>query len=89
MQGSQVKRQRRLFEEPLAVPTVRLPQEVQENLRQVLGSGCRRWPRRSKRRTTMNKITADHLARRACVYVRQSLVCSIDLLVTDWYKILS
>src|ERR1039457_4266494 len=35
-------------------------------------SGCRHWPRGSTRRTTMNKITADHLARRACVYVRQS-----------------
>src|SRR5438445_259845 len=35
-------------------------------------SGCEHWPRWSARRTSMNKITADHLARRACVYIRQS-----------------
>ena len=30
------RRQRKLFEEALAVPTVRLPMEVQEQLRQAL-----------------------------------------------------
>ncbi len=36
MQRRQAMRQRGLFEESPTVPTVRLPQEVQENLRQAL-----------------------------------------------------
>ena len=36
MQQSRAKRQRHLFEEPRAVPAVRLPLDVQEPLRQAL-----------------------------------------------------
>ncbi|MGI8743245.1 MAG: hypothetical protein ACR2NN_11875 [Bryobacteraceae bacterium] len=36
MPQSQARRQRQLFEEPAAVPAVRLPLDVQEQLRQVL-----------------------------------------------------
>jgi hypothetical protein len=36
MPQTRVRRQQQLFEEPPAVPAVRLPLEVQEQLRQVL-----------------------------------------------------
>ena len=36
MPQSRVRRQRQLFEEALAVPAVRLPLDVQEQLRQAL-----------------------------------------------------
>lgn len=36
MPQTRVKRQQQLFEEPPAVPAVRLPRDVQERLRQAL-----------------------------------------------------
>jgi hypothetical protein len=36
MPQARVKRQQQLFEEPLAVPVIRLPPNVQEQLRQAL-----------------------------------------------------
>src|SRR5258708_7578128 len=35
-------------------------------------SGCRRWPRGSTGTPAMNKITAEHLARRSWVYICQA-----------------
>jgi len=41
MQQSRAKYQRRLFEEPSAVPGVRFPRDVQEPLRQALAQWLR------------------------------------------------
>jgi DNA invertase Pin-like site-specific DNA recombinase len=72
MQQSRAKYQRHLFEETRPVPAVRFPRDVQEPLRQALVQWLQAVRRGCARRPAMNKITADHLARRACVYIRQS-----------------
>jgi hypothetical protein len=70
--NGQDKQQRQLFEEPLPALGVQLPQEVTAQLRQTLMQWMQAQVRESARRPAMNKITAEHLSRQACVYIRQS-----------------
>jgi hypothetical protein len=67
MPQPRARRQQQLFEEPPAVPAVRTPLDVQQQLRRALVQWMQALVKMICEETTMNKITAEHLARRACV----------------------